>query len=85
MNNQFMKNSLSKAGFGGLLKSIIFIFLVLGSDLMAQVKVYEEKMNLPTYQVDPPSKVPQFFNNQSTQGAANYIYPLAINRRGDGS
>jgi len=74
-----MKKSLSKAGSGGLVNSLVFIFLLLGSDIMAQVKVYEEKLNLPTYPVDPPSKVPQFFNNQSTQGAANYIYPLAIN------
>jgi len=74
-----MKKSLSKAGSGGLVNSLVFIFLLLGSDIMAQVRVYEEKLNLPTYPVDPPSKVPQFFNNQSTQGAANYIYPLAIN------
>lgn len=60
-------------------KLLIFAFLLPVFDLHAQVKVYEEKMNLPTYIVAPPSKVPHFFNNGSTQGAANYIYPLADN------
>jgi tetratricopeptide (TPR) repeat protein len=63
----------------GYVKILIFTYLLTGSDLQGQVKISEEKMNLPTYEVAPPSKVPHFFNNGSTQGAANYIYPLADN------
>jgi tetratricopeptide (TPR) repeat protein len=56
------------------------VFLFLGvSNLSAQVRVEEENMTRPTYMPAPANKTPIFYNGGSTQGAANYIYPLALN------
>src|SRR5665648_1303168 len=57
---------------------VVFVF----SDtnvLLAQVKLTEESWVLPTYQVLPAEKNPEFFKNEVYQGASKYIYPYAMN------
>ncbi len=43
-----------------------------------KVKIWEEDLVLPTYQVDPPEKAPMFFNQESYQGASKVIYPYPL-------
>ncbi|MEM9848491.1 MAG: DUF5107 domain-containing protein [Bacteroidota bacterium] len=42
------------------------------------VKIWEEDLTLPAYQVDPPDKNPMFFENDSYQGASRMIYPYPL-------
>ena len=39
------------------------------------VRVWEDTLTLPTYAMQPPDVNPQFFRNQSYQGASRVIYP----------
>ncbi|MEM6697606.1 MAG: DUF5107 domain-containing protein [Bacteroidota bacterium] len=64
----------------------IFCFFILlnyfnSNSIIAQsgaVKIWEEKLTLPTYKVDPPDKNPMFFENDSYQGASRVIYPYPL-------
>ena len=43
-----------------------------------KVKIWEEDLSLPTYQVDPPDKNPMIFEHDSYQGASKVIYPYPL-------
>ncbi|HAQ17643.1 MAG TPA: DUF5107 domain-containing protein [Prolixibacteraceae bacterium] len=53
--------------------------LLATSNLLAQVKISEQKWVLPTYQIIPPDKNPMFFKGESYQGASKIIYPYRLN------
>lgn len=62
----------------------LFLFLtILGlfsiQNLLAQLKLTEESLVLPTWQVKPGDKNPMFFKGESYQGASKMIYPYALN------
>jgi tetratricopeptide (TPR) repeat protein len=63
----------------GSIVAYLFIILIKGEILTAQVKISEQKWVLPTYKVSPPDKNPMFFKGESYQGAAKYIYPYGLN------
>lgn len=58
---------------------LLFILSLFQHSLTAQVKVSEEVMIIPTYQVAPPDKNPMFFKGESYQGASKIIYPYRMN------
>ena len=42
------------------------------------VKVWEEKILIPTYEVGAPEKNPMFFEKRVYQGSSGVVYPNAI-------
>ncbi|MCF8335842.1 MAG: DUF5107 domain-containing protein [Bacteroidales bacterium] len=40
-----------------------------------QVRIWEESLTIPTYQVNPPEKAPVFYHGRAYQGAEGHIYP----------
>lgn len=55
------------------------VCLLLSVSLFAQVEMYQEQVNLPTYKVQAPEKAPIFFTQKKFQGASRFTYPLALN------
>ena len=51
------------------IKLIVLLLSVTCVNLVAQVKISEEKVALPTYNVEPAEKAPIFFTGESFQGA----------------
>jgi hypothetical protein len=54
---------------------LLFIKFCFSSEAGQQVRIWEETVTIPTYQLDPPEKNPMFFKNESYQGAKKKIYP----------
>ena len=46
--------------------------------LAAAVKVWEEPLTLPTYQLNAPDPNPRFYTNESYQGAQKRVYPYPM-------
>lgn len=46
-----------------------------------KVKVWEEKIVLPTYQAAEPDKNPLFFENRVYQGSSGKVYPLPVTEK----
>ncbi len=42
------------------------------------VKIWEEKVTLPTYLVDEPDRIPRFYEGRAYQGAQGRVYPYPI-------
>ncbi|RPJ55046.1 MAG: DUF5107 domain-containing protein [Acidobacteria bacterium] len=42
------------------------------------VRIWEESVNIPTYQIGPPDPNPLFYSNESYQGAQRRIYPYPM-------
>ncbi len=42
------------------------------------VRVWEDTMTIPTYEVGPPDRNPMFYTHESYQGAQKRIYPYAV-------
>jgi tetratricopeptide (TPR) repeat protein len=42
------------------------------------VKIWEEKVSIPTYRLDSPDLNPMFYTNESYQGAEKRIYPYPV-------
>ncbi len=64
----------------GLIGSVIFC-LAIGPHAVADegpVRIAEEKVVLPTYEVGPADPNPMFYTNESYQGAQKRIYPYAL-------
>lgn len=49
------------------------------SPLVAQVRMSEEQWVIPTYRIESPDKNPMFYNSESYEGAARYVYPYFLN------
>lgn len=62
-----------------ILLSNIFLNLCLISSLLAQVKVREDSLTIPTYIVEPPNPMPRFYEGTSHQGVQRRIYPYPMN------
>ena len=71
------------------MKSSIFVLLLItfiSCPMLAQsvtgmeqpVKIWQEKVPLPTYLVDPPDLNPRFYDGRAYQGAQGRIYPYPI-------
>ena len=60
--------------------TILIVFVLQSLFLCGQpaVKIWEEKVNIPTYLVDPPGKNPRFYDGRAYQGAQGRIYPYPI-------
>jgi tetratricopeptide (TPR) repeat protein len=58
---------------------LLFIFILHGGNLSAQVIISEQEWVIPTYKVSPPDKNPMFFKGESYQGASKIIYPYGLN------
>jgi tetratricopeptide (TPR) repeat protein len=60
--------------------SLILIVCLSASVGLSQspVKVWEEPLTLPTYQLDPPGLSPMFYTHESYQGAQKKIYPYPV-------
>jgi tetratricopeptide (TPR) repeat protein len=64
---------------------IIFL-LLLSSSLMNRssaqteppVRIWEERVTIPTYLVDEPDRIPRFYEGRAYQGAQGRIYPYPI-------
>ena len=57
---------------------IIALFVVSGLAGQQDVKIWEEKVSMPTYLVDPPGKNPRFYNGRAYQGAQGRVYPYPM-------
>jgi len=44
----------------------------------AAVKVWEEPLTIPTYQLNAPDRNPRFYTNESYQGAQKRVYPYPM-------
>ncbi len=51
------------------IKLFVFSIWLIGSNLLAQVKMTEEMWLLPTYKVEASEKAPIFFTGENYQGA----------------
>lgn len=56
---------------------LLFVFLFYGS-LFSQVRVWEEPLVLPAYEVNPPDVNPMFWTPSVYQGASRVIYPYPL-------
>jgi len=54
------------------------VFSVAGLADSSSVRIWEEKVNIPTYQIGPPDPNPLFYSNESYQGAQRRIYPYPM-------
>jgi len=54
------------------------IVLAAMTPVQATVKVWEEPLTIPTYQLDPPDRNPRFYTNESYQGAQKRVYPYPM-------
>ena len=62
---------------------VLFVLVVIANISRAQfpsdpVKIWEEKVPIPTYLVDPPDLNPRFYDGRAYQGAQGRIYPYPI-------
>ncbi len=57
--------------------SCLLVF-VLVSPVVATVKVWEEPLTIPTYQLMPADTNPRFYTNESYQGAQKRVYPYPM-------
>ncbi|NLH18200.1 MAG: DUF5107 domain-containing protein, partial [Phycisphaerae bacterium] len=55
--------------------TLCFLFAPVRAD---SVKVWEDKITLPSYRVDKPDPNPMFYKGESYQGAKKMIYPYAL-------
>src|ERR1022692_4223896 len=61
--------------------SVFVLSLAMSSLLFAAgapVKVWEEKVTIPTYLIGPPDPNPQFYFGGASQGAQHRIYPYPV-------
>ena len=61
--------------------SVFVLSLAMSSLLFAAgapVKVWEEKVTIPTYLIGPPDPNPQFYFGGNSQGAQHRIYPYPV-------
>ncbi|MBX2816361.1 MAG: DUF5107 domain-containing protein [Saprospiraceae bacterium] len=56
----------------------LLLILLMAYPSLAQVRVWEEPLVLPTYVTKAPDKNPMFFNHQSYQGASRVLYPYKL-------
>ncbi|MBW8041881.1 MAG: DUF5107 domain-containing protein [Planctomycetes bacterium] len=54
---------------------IFFCFLTTIASAKSGVRIWEERIDLPTYRLDPPDLNPIFYKHESYQGAQKKIYP----------
>lgn len=47
----------------------------------ACVTIWEERVTIPTYKVDPPEKNPLFIEKRAYQGSTGKVYPLPVTER----
>ena len=57
----------------GLVASVL-----LSGIAIAEVKVWEEQMTLPTYEVQPGDPNPRFYEGRTYQGAQGPVYPYPM-------
>ncbi|UCD49483.1 MAG: DUF5107 domain-containing protein [Phycisphaerales bacterium] len=57
---------------------VLLIVLTAAIPVQAAVKVWEEPMTIPTYQLNPPDRNPRFYTNESYQGAQKRVYPYPM-------
>ncbi|MFC1766447.1 DUF5107 domain-containing protein, partial [Planctomycetota bacterium] len=58
---------------------IVVLLVVLTSHALAgSAKIWEEKITIPTYQIEDPDPNPRFYNGRVTQGAQGRVYPFAM-------
>lgn len=60
-----------------VLIGLLLLLLVTASGL-AEVKIWEESVMLPTYPVGPADKNPRFYDGRVTQGAQGRVYPYPM-------
>ena len=67
------------------LKILVFLIITVFTTIQQKancqadgVRIWEEPLVLPTYQVDPPDKNPMFFEHDSYQGASRVLYPYPL-------
>ena len=48
------------------------------NDIKDKVRIWEEKVIMPTYLVDPPDLNPRFYEGRAYQGAQGRVYPYPI-------
>ena len=56
----------------------ITLLLITGSGLNGQVKIWEDMLSLPTYELKAADKNPMFYVPDAYQGAKRVIYPYPL-------
>jgi len=60
------------------LRFFVCVLLMIPVSGMAEVKIWEESVVLPTYQIAPADKNPRFYDGRVTQGAQGRVYPYPM-------
>ena len=54
------------------------LFLWVTAGALAEVKIWEESVVLPTYEIGPADQNPRFYSGRVTQGAQGKVYPYPM-------
>ena len=62
---------------------ILLVYLYCNAVIFSQtpklpVKIWMEKITIPTYQVDTPDPNPRFYDGRATQGSQGHVYPYPM-------
>ncbi len=57
---------------------IILCFLSVSAWAQSSVKIWQDKLSLPSYRIEKPDPNPMFYKGESYQGAKKMIYPYAL-------
>ena len=57
---------------------ILVALFATGTFAQASVKIWQERIEIPTYRVNPSDKNPMFYTHESYQGAQKKIYPYPL-------
>ena len=56
----------------------LVLFLLVTAGALAEVKIWEESVVLPTYKIGPADQNPRFYSGRVTQGAQGKVYPYPM-------
>ncbi|MBN2325530.1 MAG: DUF5107 domain-containing protein [Candidatus Omnitrophica bacterium] len=57
---------------------LLTLFMLLASQAVCDVQIWEEQITIPTYEVGPPDPIPRFYEGRVYQGAQGRIYPYPM-------
>ncbi|HSA95896.1 MAG TPA: DUF5107 domain-containing protein, partial [Acidobacteriota bacterium] len=61
-----------------LIASLAMLFLIGADSASGQVKAWEDRIVIPTYEVGPPEPDPIFYSGRAYQGAKGPVYPYPL-------
>ena len=59
--------------------TLIILYILMIQPAVGQVRVSEDSISIPTYNVEKPEQMPRFFEGRGHQGVQRRIYPYPYN------